>query len=143
MQCASDQASPDASSLANRLQRIGVLESAVIDLKHFPKGSSLGYHGTYRTKRDTLAAIVPIGTQDGFGLQVTPQPRFHQVLSTAKQCVLRKHATVAIEGVDYPILGVVDMSLCMVLAIERPQISILSWSIRAFCASTKTIVRRK
>ena len=100
--------------------RIGVLESAVIDLKHFPKGSSLGYHGTYRTKRDTLAAIVPIGTQDGFSLQVTPQPRFHQVLSTAKQCVLRKHATVAIEGVDYPILGVVDMSLCMVDVTDQP-----------------------
>ena len=104
----------------NRLQRIGVLESAVIDLKHFPKGSSLGYHGTYRTKRDTLAAIVPIGTQDGFGLQVAPRPRFHQVLSTAKQCVLRKHATVAIEGVDYPILGVVDMSLCMVDVTDQP-----------------------
>lgn len=104
----------------NRLQRIGVLESAVIDLKHFPKGSSLGYHGTYRTKRDTLASIVPIGTQDGFGLQVAPRPRFHQVLSTAKQCVLRKHATVAIEGVDYPILGVVDMSLCMVDVTDQP-----------------------
>lgn len=102
------------------MQRIGVLESAVIDLKHFHKGSSLGYHGTYRTKRDTLAAIVPIGTQDGFGLQVAPRPRFHQVLSTAKQCVLRKHATVAIEGVDYPILGVVDMSLCMVDVTDQP-----------------------
>lgn len=104
----------------NRLQQVGVLESAVIDLKHFPKGSALGYHGTYRTKRDTLAAIVPIGTQDGFGLQVIPQPRFHQVLSTAKQCALRKHATVAIEEVDCPILGVVDMSLCMVDVTDQP-----------------------
>ena len=99
---------------------VGILESAVIDLKHFSKGSTLGYHATYRTKRDTLAAIVPIGTQDGFGLQVTPQPCFHQVLSTMKQFALRKHTTLAIEGIDYPVLGVVDMSLCMVDVTDHP-----------------------
>lgn len=104
----------------NGLHPVGTLESNVIDLKHFPKGSALGYHGAYHTKRDTLAAIVPIGTQDGFGLQVAPQPCFRQVLSTAKRLALHEHTTLVIEGIDYPVLGVVDMSLCMVDVTDQP-----------------------
>lgn len=102
------------------LKRVGFLEAPVIDLKHFPKGTPMGYGGAFATSRDTLAAIVPIGTQDGFGLQVKPLADFHQVLSAGKRFLKHDAETVAIEGREYPVLGVVDMSLSMVDATDAP-----------------------
>lgn len=102
------------------LIRVGFLEAPVIDLKHFPKDTPMGYGGAFKTKRDTTAAIVPIGTQDGFGLQVKPLSDLHQVLAAGKRLAKHESAAVAIGGATYPVLGVVDMSLSMVDVTDSP-----------------------
>lgn len=51
------------------LKRIGALHSQVIEVKTLPKGYTVGYANTYKTKRDTKIAIVPVGYKDGFGVE--------------------------------------------------------------------------
>ncbi|MCR2034852.1 alanine racemase [Adlercreutzia mucosicola] len=96
------------------LERVGILEAPVIDVKDFPADTPMGYGGAFRTKRATRAAIVPVGTQDGFGVQVKPLSDFHQVLAAGKRWMQKSSETVTIEGRPYPVLGVVDLSLSMV-----------------------------
>lgn len=109
-----------AARKANELKCASFLQAPVIDLKHFPKGTPMGYGGAYRTRRDTLAAIVPIGTQDGFGLQPAPVPTVPRALAMAKHALTNSHPAVQIGGRSYPVLGAVDMSLCMVDVTDCP-----------------------
>ncbi|MCR4435651.1 MAG: alanine racemase [Eubacteriales bacterium] len=51
------------------LEKIGFLKSRIIDVKTLPKGYSIGYANTYRTKKETRIGIVPIGYKDGFGIE--------------------------------------------------------------------------
>ncbi len=51
------------------LKRIGALHSQVIEVKTLPKGYTVGYANTYKTKRETQIAIVPVGYKDGFGVE--------------------------------------------------------------------------
>lgn len=109
-----------AARKANELKCASFLQAPVIDLKRFPKGTPMGYGGAYRTRRDTLAAIVPIGTQDGFGLQPAPLPTVPRALAMAKHALTNSHPAVQIGGRSYPVLGAVDMSLCMVDVTDCP-----------------------
>lgn len=51
------------------LKRVGALHAPVIAVKRLPKGYTVGYANTYRTKRETDVAIVPVGYKDGFGVE--------------------------------------------------------------------------
>lgn len=47
------------------LKRIGYLECGIRELKRLPKGEYVGYSRQYKTKRETVIAIVPAGLSDG------------------------------------------------------------------------------
>ena len=49
-------------------QRVGHMECEITSVKHLPKDSNIGYADLYRTPRDMVAAVVPVGHIDGFGL---------------------------------------------------------------------------
>ena len=51
------------------LKRIGHLKSNVVEVRNIPKGYYVGYANTYKTKRETTIAIVPVGYKDGFGVE--------------------------------------------------------------------------
>ncbi len=51
------------------LKKIGYLKSNVVEVKAIPKGYYVGYANTYKTKRETTIAIVPVGYKDGFGVE--------------------------------------------------------------------------
>ena len=51
------------------LKRIGALQAQVIEVKRLPKGATVGYANTYKTRRETEIAIVPVGYKDGFGVE--------------------------------------------------------------------------
>lgn len=48
------------------LKPVMSLHTRVAHLKRVPKGETLGYSRTFRTRKDSLIATVPIGYQDGF-----------------------------------------------------------------------------
>lgn len=49
-----------------QLQKVGRLESVVVEVRWLPKGHTIGYGSAYITKKPTKIAIIPVGTCDGF-----------------------------------------------------------------------------
>lgn len=53
------------------LEKVGFMECEVISLKTLPAGHFVGYGEAYKTTKETRAAVVPLGTCDGYGLSKT------------------------------------------------------------------------
>lgn len=94
-----------------KLNRIGTLEAEVVDVKTVPAGYSIGYNGTYTTKRETKIAIVPIGHYDGFGLsKEKEQYDFHYIMSVVKRYLDKKRMYVRINGELHFVIGGIGLS---------------------------------
>ena len=94
-----------------KLNRLGVLEAEVVDVKTVPAGYSIGYNGTYTTKRETKIAIVPIGHYDGFGLGKEKELYdFKYVLSIFKAFLKKKQMYVKINGEMHYVIGGIGLS---------------------------------
>ncbi len=94
-----------------KLNRIGILEAEVVDIKTVPAGYSIGYNATYKTKRETKVAIVPIGHYDGFGLtKEKEQYTLRYVLSVFKRYLNKKQMYVRINGNIYSVIGGIGLS---------------------------------
>lgn len=94
-----------------KLNRVGILMSEVTEVKTLEKGYAVGYGGTFKTKRRTKIAVIPIGHYDGFGLTNESEsytPRI--VLSTVKKLLLRKHLYVTIHEKQYRVIGKIGLS---------------------------------
>ncbi len=50
------------------LKKIGMLKSEVAEIKTLPKDFNVGYLDTYKTKKETKVAIIPIGYMDGYNM---------------------------------------------------------------------------
>ncbi|MCL2001561.1 MAG: alanine racemase [Planctomycetes bacterium] len=71
------------------------LKSAVIQVKSYPAGSSLGYGRTFTTSRPTRIAILPLGYADGYRREFS------------------NRAEVLIRGMRAPVVGMVSMDYAM------------------------------
>ena len=47
------------------LVKIGKFKSNIIEIKKLSKGYNISYGNTYKTKKDTLIAVIPVGYMDG------------------------------------------------------------------------------
>ena len=83
-------------SLASKLHNVTTLKTVITQVKNIPAGETIGYNRSYRLKRDSQVAIIPIGYADGY-------PR---ELGNGK-------GTVIIQGQKVPIIGKVCMDMCM------------------------------
>ncbi len=93
------------------LNRLGVLEAEVVEIKTVPAGYSIGYNGLYTTKRETKIAIVPIGHYDGFGLAKEKEIYdFRYVLSVFKRFLKKQQMYVKINGRMYHVIGEIGLS---------------------------------
>ena len=93
------------------LNRLGSLEAEVVEVKTVPAGYSIGYNGTYTTKRETKIAIVSIGHYDGFGLaKEKEQYDLHYVLSIFKKFLQKKQMYVRINGELHYVIGGIGLS---------------------------------
>lgn len=79
------------------LQTVSTLNSIIISLKHWPKGTPIGYGLHTILSRDSIVATVPVGYADGLNRR----------LSNGKGHVM-------IRGTRCPIVGNVCMDACMV-----------------------------
>ncbi len=78
------------------LRPVMALRTRIELLKRVPTGATLGYGGTFRTRRESLIATIPIGYNDGY-------PR-----------ALSNRGRVIIRGQDAPVAGRVSMDLTLV-----------------------------
>lgn len=94
-----------------KLNRIGLLESEVIEIKTVPSGYSIGYNGLFKTKRETKIAIVPIGHYDGFGLTKEKEAAdLHSVLSQLKKYLNKQQLYVRINDRMYSVVGEIGLN---------------------------------
>lgn len=101
---------PIANTLG--LKRLVRLKCSVSEIRHLPKGSVVGYANTYTTKRNTVAAVIPIGYKDGYGVQKSNDTfRFMDILRYmfADFKMWKKKICVEINGKKYPVIGRISM----------------------------------
>ena len=94
------------------LKRLAYLKCNVSEIRHLPKGSVVGYANTYVTKRDTRAAIIPVGYKDGYGVQKSNDTfRFMDILRYmfADFKMWKNKIYVEINGKKYPVIGRISM----------------------------------
>ncbi len=104
-----------------QLQDPYTFKSRVISIRELPKGTRLGYYGTYRLKKDAQIAVVPVGFHDGLALEVANKPvDMWDMLKKLVKIVLGyigwpgQEINVTISGVNCAIRGKVFMQMALV-----------------------------
>jgi len=98
----------------DQFKTVSKLKTKVIEVKELPKGFDIGYGRTYKTKKNTKIAIIPVGYQDGFGMTIKDQ-RF-KFLSKVKKLIDNmlgvcniNYETVIINKKTYNVIGQIGM----------------------------------
>jgi alanine racemase len=81
-------------------------KTRIAQIKELPEGSYIGYGCTYRTSRDTLLGVLPVGYADGYD----------------RKCGNSAH--VLVRGKRAPVLGRVCMNLTMIDLTDIPEASL-------------------
>lgn len=92
------------------LERTGICRVDVESVRRLPKGTPVGYGGIFRTRRETVVALCPIGTHNGFG--VTGQPGLERPLAALSESARRIFQL--LRGGNVP-FGVINGCKCKVL----------------------------
>ena len=96
------------------LKEVGILKSQITEIKTLPKNFYVGYLNTYKTKKETKVAIVPIGYGDGYNVTLKNDMfRFVDKLRNLKHLVFslpkKQGLKVKIFEKEYPVIGKVGM----------------------------------
>lgn len=94
------------------LEKIGWLETQVMELKDLPSGWKVGYTGAYRTKRPTRLALLPAGYTRGVGVTeesnaLRLRDRVYRLLRTGRALLRSNGLTGLVNGRRCPVRGVV------------------------------------
>ena len=87
------------------LKPVMTLKTCIHFLKSVPPGTRISYGGTFKTKRKSLIATLPIGYADGYSRH------------------LSNHGEVLIHGKRVPVVGKVCMDFIMVDVTDIPRVS--------------------
>ena len=94
------------------LKKLAYLESNVEYIKVLPQGHNVGYANTYKAKRDTKIAIVPVGYADGYSVEKSKDTfRFKDILRYIFHDMksINKKSYVSVNGKSVPVIGRVGM----------------------------------
>ncbi len=106
-------------AVKNDLSPVGYCLARVDELHDLPKGSTTGYSAVWRAKRDSVAAIVPVGYYHGLRLSMKPdlnrkRDALRAILGDVR-ALFRGNATyVTIGGRKCRVIGLVGMLHCAV-----------------------------
>lgn len=96
------------------LKKIGELQSQVTEVNILPANFNVGYLNTYKTKKQTRIAIVPVGHKDGYNITIKEdmlrlvdklRNLKHQLTDLLKKQTLK----ITINDKEYDIIGKVGM----------------------------------
>ena len=88
------------------LKPVMSVTTEITQIKHVPKGESLGYGRTFVTERDSMIGTIPIGYHDGF----------RRALSNAGRVI--------VNGIFAPVVGRVSMDWTIIDLTDVPQVSL-------------------
>lgn len=88
------------------LKPVMSLHTKISLIKRVPKGETLGYSRTFKTKRDSLIATIPIGYQDGYMRQLSNKSK------------------IIINGVYADVVGRISMDWTLVDVTDIPNVKI-------------------
>ncbi|MBC7865323.1 MAG: alanine racemase, partial [Bacteroidia bacterium] len=80
-----------------KLLNAGTLRSTISQIKHLPKGETVGYNRRGNVEKETTIATVPLGYADGYSRK----------LGNGKGCMY-------VNGMRAPVIGNVCMDMCMI-----------------------------
>ena len=96
------------------LERIGFLESEVVEVKDLPAGHSVGYGGTYTARRPVKIAVIPMGHMDGLGISPSAEKyTLRSVLGTLKRFIKDEGIYVHIKGRKCRLIGRIGLTHCV------------------------------
>ena len=101
------------------LKKIGTFKANVQEIKTVPKGYTISYSNTYRVKRETRLAIIPVGYMDGFSRKKTRdtfsfKDNVIAALIAIKQIFKDNYYKVTINGKEFRVIGRIGMYHCEV-----------------------------
>lgn len=96
------------------LKRIGKIETCISEIKELPKNYYVGYLSTYKTKKNTKMAILPVGYMSGFNISKEADSfRFVDFLRNEKNLLKnnfkKEKLKININGKEYNVLGKIGM----------------------------------
>lgn len=94
------------------LKKIGHLEVSVAEVREVPKGFSISYLNSYKTKKNSKIAVLPIGHTEGFNVaQDTDMFRtidkIRRTVRTLKSILKKQKLTTVIKNKRYDIVGTI------------------------------------
>lgn len=96
------------------LKKLGVFKTNVQEIKNVPKGYTISYSNSYKVKRETRLATIPVGYMDGFGRKKV-RDSFSFIDNVVSSLIeIRKifrdnYYKVQINGKEYKVIGRIGM----------------------------------
>ena len=96
------------------LKKIGIFKSNITEIKNLPKGYNISYGNTYKTKKQTKIAVIPVGYMDGFNRNklrddFSLKNNIIAVLMEVRKIFKDNSLKVKIDGKNYKVLGKLGM----------------------------------
>ena len=96
------------------LKKIGTLRTTITEIKKLPKGYNVGYSNTFKTKKDTTVAIIPVGYFDGYNVKNYPDvyrfiDKIRYLYNDVKNLFKDKKLKVTIGDKKYRVMGKIGM----------------------------------
>ncbi len=96
------------------LKKIGIMKTNISEIKILPKGFNIGYSNTFKTKRRTKVAIIPVGYSDGFNVRnchdsYRIRDKIRYLYNDVKDFFKNKQLKVIINDKKYTVMGKIGM----------------------------------
>lgn len=103
----------------SELKKIGIFETSISQIKKMPRGSKIGYSNTYKLKKDSIIATIPVGHADGFEIKNKRdnfgfKENIKAILIEVKNMLKKPYAMVIIKDEKYKIIGRIGLNYSLI-----------------------------
>ena len=99
------------------LRKIGIFKAHIQEIKTVPRGYTISYSNSYKLKRETRLATIPVGYMDGFSRKKTRDTfsiidNIIATLMELKRIFKDNYYKIKINGKEYRVIGRIGMYHC-------------------------------